>query len=420
MKTPEQEADMKTVWGKDYNGYLDYVTAWYKKAVDYFENVENPGEFAFVSTNSITQGQPVAALFRPIFAAGWKISFAYRTFTWANESNYQAHVHCVIIGMTRNLDAPVTVFDTPVKSNVATPTQVTHLNGYLAEGPDVFIEKRSKPLSNLIPPVNYGSKPADGGNLIVEPAVYDAVAADPVAAKYLRRFVGTRELLHGEDRWCLWMENLDPADLSKSTILKQRVSACKEFRLASKKIPTQKLATTPYLFGERRQPEVPYLCIPRHVSENRLFFTAQRYSADVICGDANFAAPEEDGFLFGLISSSMFIAWQRTIGGRLKSDLRFSNTVVWNNFPLPEISAAEREAIIQAGEGVLAVRNLQPEESLADLYNPLAMSPELLKAHANLDHVVDAAFGPTAKNPTETDRLQHLFGLYHSATVCNP
>ena len=421
LKTAEQEADMKLVWGKDYNGYLDYVTAWYKKAADFFDAQQSDGaragEFAFVSTNSITQGQPVPALFRPLFNAGWKIRFAYRTFTWANESESQAHVHCVIIGMTRNLAAPVTVYQTPVKSDKATASSVTHLNGYLAEAQDVFIEKRSKPIATSLPTVTKGSQPTDGGNLIVEPTYYSAVTADPIAAKYVRKFVGARELLHGEDRWCLWMEDFNPADLGKSQILKERVAACREFRLASKKEATRKYAQMPYLFTERRQSPVPYLCIPRVVSENRMFLTTQRLHHNDICSDAVFWAPDEDGLLFGLISSSIFITWQRAIGGRLESRLRFSNTVVWNNFPLPEITAQQRDAIIAAGAAVLAARAEFSDANLADLYNPLAMSPALLRAHAALDRAVDAAFGLCAKNPSESQRLQRLFELYQQLTT---
>lgn len=409
-KTAEQTADMKRVWGKDYDGYLDYVTAWHAKALDLYR--DRRGEFAYVTTNSITQGQPVPALFAPIYRAGFDVKFAHRTFTWDSQAPGKAAVHCVIIGFTREKQHPQRLWDYPVPQGEAVEkTPRRGINAYLIDGPELLVTKRSRPLSPLLPPVLYGSKPADGGFLAPKPGV-DPSDGDPIAAQYVRRFVGAKELIHGTERWCLWLTDLNPSDVSRSPALQKRLDQVRQFRLASSKAQTQEQAASPSLFTEIRQPQVSYLAIPRHVGESRPYFLSQRFESEVICGDANFQAPDPDGLLFGLISSSMFMAWQRTVGGKIKSDLRFSNTVVWNNFPVPELDAQQRDAIIEAGRGVLAVRNAHPDRSLADHYHPLAMDPALLKAHVSLDRAVDMAFGAPKKLATEEQRLEVLFKRY--------
>lgn len=419
-KTKEQTADMKAVWGKDYDGYLDYVTGWHAQALKLFAN--RTGEFAYVTTNSITQGQPVPALFGPFYHEGWRIKFAHRTFGWDSEAPGQAAVHCVIVGLTRDKAVKQRLWEyaTP-KSEPVEVTVKTGVNAYLVDGPEVLVGKRSKPLSPLLPPVRFGSKPVDGGNLIVELADYDAVMADPIAAQYVRPFRMGKELVRGLDRWCLWLEDVTPSDISKSPILRQRIEANREWR--SRQTPSgdaYKLKDIPHLMRPTKgHPEVDYVGIPAVVSETRKFYTAAHLSAEVIAGNQLYVAPDPEGLLFGLISSSMFMVWQQTTGGRMKSDLRFSNTLVWNNFPLPEIDDKLRKQIITAGKKVLEARALHPERSLAEHYNPLGMSPELLKAHAALDKVVDQAFGATRKLTTEAQRLELLFKNYQALTRQN-
>lgn len=414
-KTKEQAADMKAAWGKDYNGYLDYVTGWHAQALKLF--ADRTGEFAYVTTNSITQGQPVPALFGPIYREGWRIKFAHRTFGWDSEAPGQAAVHCVIVGFTRDKAVKQRLWEyaTP-KSEPVEATVKTGVNAYLVDGPDVLVSKRSKPLSPLLPPVRFGSKPVDGGNLIVEPADYESVMADPVAAKYVHPFRMGKELVRGLDRWCLWLDDANPSDIAKSPVLKERLKKVAAMRAASSKAATRELAQTPALFAENHQPDTDYVGIPAVVSETRKFYTAAHLSADVIAGNQLYTAPDPEGFLFGLISSSMFMAWQRATGGRMKSDLRFSNTLVWNNFPLPEVDEKLRMQIIVAGKKVLEARALHPERSLAEHYSPLTMSPDLLKAHAALDKVVDQAFGATRKLTTEAQRLELLFKNYQELT----
>lgn len=425
LQSAAQTDDMKHVWGNQYDGYLDYVTGWFKQAIDYFGSVD--GRFAFVSTNSITQGQPVPALFGPLFRAGWRIRFAHRTFAWTSEAPGAAAVHCIITGFDRQVKGANGQFRTPTRvftyshpRGEPLEHETHNLNAYLAEGPNVLVTKRTNPLSPALPSVVYGSKPADGtkpsasGNLIINHQTdFDRAMADTHAARYVRRYVGARELIHGLDRWCLWMEDADPRDIERSAFLKERISRTRMFRSSSDKKATRELALVPHLFAERRKPTGRYVCIPRHFSVTRPYLTVAFFDEDTVSGDANFVAPDPDGYLFALLSSSMFLAWQRAVGGRIKSDYRFSNTIVWNNFPLPLITAAAKKAIIDAGQAVLNARALHADRSLAQHYNPLGMSPELVKAHRALDHAVDRAFG-ARRTPLETDeqRLAVLFARY--------
>ena len=422
MRSEEQTDDLRFVWGAAYDGYLDYVTGWFIKASQYFHDVPRGGRFAFVSTNSIAQGAPVASLFSPLLKGGWRIRFAHQTFAWTSEAPGAAAVHCVITGFDRGTPhekaRPMLFTYSDLKAQPeALP--VKHINPYLVEGPDVFIVARRHPLSPRLPEVCFGSKPADGGNLIVEAEDYPQVTADPIAAKYLRPFRMGREVVRGLDRWCLWMhtEDFDPRDIDRSPTLKERVRACAIFRQGSKKKATVAGARTAHLFQENHQPSEPYVAIPRVVSETRLFYTAAHLSEDVIAGDQLYTALDPDGFLFGIISSSMFITWQRTVGGRMKSDLRFSNKIVWNTLPLPEVSDKQRAAIIAAGQGVLDARAEQPGVSLAAMYNPLAMAPSLLKAHRILDRAVDRAFGAKKALETNEQRLAILFKRYQEMTA---
>lgn len=422
MRSEEQTDDLRVVWGDGYDGYLDYVTGWFIKASRFFQSVPNGGRFAFVSTNSIAQGVPVVALFRPLLEGSWRIRFAHQTFAWTSEAPGAAAVHCVITGFDRGAPhekAPALLFTYSSPKSQPAVAPVEHISPYLIEGANIFIEARTRPLSPILPEVRFGSKPADGGNLIVEMEDYREFLEDPIASKYLRPFSNARELLHGLNRWCLWMagSNFDSRDIQRSLLLKERVSACKEFRLNSRKKATNESAKTAHLFQENHQPTVPFVAIPRVISESRHFYTVAHLDEETIASDALFTALDPDGFLFAIISSSMFITWQRAVGGHMKSDLRFSNKIVWNTLPLPEVSDKLRTEIIAAGQGVLDARAEQPGASLADMYNPLAMAPSLLKAHRVLDRAVDRAFG--AKKPLETneERLALLFKRYQEMTA---
>ncbi|MDN6457242.1 MAG: SAM-dependent methyltransferase [Yaniella sp.] len=412
-----QQTDLERAWGTktDKISRLDFVTGWHAKALDFFTHRQ--GSFAFVTTNSITQGDQVPRLFGPIFKAGWRIRFAHRTFAWDSEAPGKAAVHCVIIGFDRAHEPRPQLWDyAQAKGEPLVQTVERGINAYLVDGPNVLVEKASQPLSPEIEKTAYGSKPTDDGNLIVEARDYATVMADPRAAKYVHPYVGARELLHGDERWCLWLDGADPNDIEKSSILKTRIEAVKKFRSESKAASTREFAKFPSLFRQRAKQSVPYLCIPRHVSETREYFTVARFEPDVIAGDANFVLPDPDGLQFALISSSMFITWQKTIGGRLKSDLRFGSTLTWYTFPVPELDEKTRKKAIAAGKKVLAARALHPERSLAEHYSPLAMAPELGKAHDALDREVDKVFGAPRKLTTDRQRQQLLFANYAKLT----
>ena len=420
-KTDEQTEDMKHVWGDDYDGYLDYVTGWHAKSKDLLS--DRAGEFAFVTTNSIAQGQPVPALFEPLFNAGWVIKFAHRTFAWDSEAPGKAAVHCVIIGFTRNLDIKPRLWNYPRVNGAPAEEPVTRrVNAYLVDGANVLVKKRLKPLADVSTAVR-GTQPTDGGHLIVEKEDYEQVASDTIAAKYLRPFMGARELLHGLKRWCLWMgdDDFDPADINRSPVLKERVEACRDFReqsgIKSPKGDAYKLRHIPHLFRPNEQrPLVPYLCIPSLVSETRRYFTAELLQPEVICSNLVFQTTDPEGLQFALISSSMFITWQRTVGGRMKSDLRFASTLTWHTFPVPELTEQDQAAIINGGKAVLEARAKFPTRSLADHYQPLAMDPDLLKAHDKLDKAVDKAFGAPRKLTNEKQRQELLFQNYVKLT----
>lgn len=414
-RTKQQAEEMREIWGAKDISRLDYVTCWHVLALKLLNG--RPGQFAFVTTNSISQGDQVPRLFGLIFEQGWRIKFAHRTFAWDSQAPGKAAVHCVIVGFTRDRGGRSYLWDyaqaqgEPIKVSVS-----TGINAYLVDGPNVLVKKRNKPLSSAITPAVFGNMARDDGGLIVEVEDYPTVMQDPVAAKYVRPFIGGRELVRGLKRWCFWMTDLEATDVARSPILKERLEHVRAFREKSKAESTRGMAATPHLFGQRSQPDTDYLCMPKVVSETRKYFTVQRFSADTIASDLVFHAQDPDGLLFGLASSSMFITWQKAVGGRLESRIRFANTLTWNTFPVPELNEDTRARIIKAGKKVLAARELHPERSLAEHYNPLAMDPTLLKAHNDLDREVDKAFGAPKKLATEAQRLELLFKNYQELT----
>jgi hypothetical protein len=414
-RTKEQTDELMQVWGREDIGRLDYVTAWYKKAIDALREVKNP-HFAFVSTNSITQGEPVPALFGPVFDAGWRISFAHRTFVWSSETVGMANVHCVIIGFNKS-SGKARLFTYPSSKSDPIEIDVCNINAYLADGPNVLVEQTRNVLGAGLPQVSMGSMPRDGGHLLMNsPEEYKKVMTDPIAAKYVRRYIMGNELINNIPRWCLWLVDLDPNDINKSTELRTRLKAVAESRRQSNAASTRQMADTPHLFGQRSQSETSYLGIPKVFSESRKWATVALLSADVIAGDKIYKCDDLDGFAFAIASSSMFITWQKAIGGRLKSDPSFSNTLVWNSLPLPEITEKLRNEIVASGKGIMTIRELYPESSLADMYNPLGMSPNLLKAHQILDAAVDKAFGATKSLKDNSERESLLFEQYLKLT----
>lgn len=414
LRSEEQTKDLQHVWGDDYHGTLDYVTGWYRVAANYLQ--EDHQAFAFVSTNSIVQGEQVAPFWKPIRDAGFTIAFAHQTFAWTSEARGSAHVHVVILGICRSAAAPQPrrLFLYPGTNEEAIETNPSTLNAYLVPGPDGFVEPRSTPLATVLPPVRYGNKPTDGGNFIVTPDTLDEVEADPIARRYLRRFPGAKELLHNLDRWCLWLVDAPPEDIRSSPVLRRRVQGVREFRAKSKAASTREAASTPTLFRQIAQPKGRFLCLPQHVSELRAYYPVLSYEPDVVASNANFIADDVDGLAFAFLSSSMFVAWFKLAGGRIKSDLRFNKLLVYNTFPAPELTEERRKSIFEAAAEVLDTRARFPNSSLADLYDPDAMPPELARAHAVLDRVIDKSFAPRRRKPFDglASRQEYLFARY--------
>lgn len=415
-RSKEQLEDLQTVWRTKDLGRLDYVTGWHRKCVDYFAETDD-GRFALVSTSSVAQGDQATRLFPYIFANGWRLRFAHQTFPWTSEAVGAAAVHCVITGFDkRDKPAPV-LFEYPDFRGAPRSVTARHINAYLVDGPTIAVTPRPTPLAPDLAKVVLGSMAKDGGYLTVDPGDYEQFQADPIAAKYLRPYIGSRELLHGEERWCLWLEDAPPEDLSRSALLQGRVASVRAFRLDAKAPSTNAFASIPHLFTQRAAQRTAFVCIPRVSSENRLYLPCDHLGPDVIASDANYQVQDPDGLQFAILSSAMLLTWQKTIGGRLKSDIRFAVRTVWNNFPLPELTAEQRARLIAAGKGVLAARAQHPDRSLAQHYNPKGMDPELSAAHQELDRQVDALFG-AGLNPAEGERQQALFDTYLS--LANP
>lgn len=416
-RTKEQLQDLQDAWGAGFQlSRMDFVTGWHAKCLSFYKN--RRGEFAFVTTNSITQGDQAARLFEPLFDDGWVVKFAHRTFTWDSEAPGKAAVHCVIVGFTRNREAKRLLWSYENWSGEAQLLEVKskNINAYLIDGPNVLVQKRSKPLSTELPEVLYGSKPTDGGNFVLTPAEYETLKDDPIVSKYIRSFIGSAELVRGLKRWCLWLVDLTAHDLKASPELQRRIESVKEFRAASTAASTREYPHHHLFrqFGPVDQGD--FVCIPSVVSERREYFTVDHLPNGTVASNLAFCALDPDKILFALISSSMFITWQKNIGGRLESRLRFASTLVWNTFPVPELSDKDKASIIAAGEKILEVRHSNPDMSLADLYNHYVMKPELRKAHENLDRAVDKAFGAPRRLTSEAQRLELLFKRYQELT----
>ena len=398
-----QKEDMKAVFPNAKN--LDYVCAWYKKAADFIENTRI--ECGFVSTNSITQGETVSSMWRFL---DFRINFAYRTFTWDNEAKSKAHVHCVIIGFAS--------FDRKSKFifQEAQTIPVQNINAYLCDAPNIIVASRNKPLCHVSPMV-YGNKPADGGNLIIEDSDYqDFIEKEPQATKYIKPLLGAVEYLHGKKRWCLWLESISPTELKKCPMIYERVMRCKEAREHSVATAIRKFAETPTLFAQRTQPVgVPYIIVPRVSSQNRRYVPMGFMDGNIIVNDAVQIIPNATLYDFGVLISNVHMAWMRTLCGRLKSDYRYSKDVVYNNFPWPNPTDAQKAAIEKTAQAILDARALYPDSSLADLYDEVAMPPQLRKAHQDNDKAVMRAYGFDKDHPawkSESQCVAELMKLY--------
>lgn len=407
----EQKADLLTVFeGVKGAGDLDYVAAWYGKAADYMLGTKIRA--ALVSTNSLCQGQSVAILWKYLIQQkNIHITFAYRTFKWSNEARGQAAVHCLIIGFCSDAEKEYKLlFNTDGNAQ-----RVSHINGYLVNAPDMFIENRNKPLCD-VPGMVFGSMPNDGGHLLVDESQIGAFAE--TARDFVKPFLGAKEFIQGAKRWCLWLKNVPPSQYRHLENVMERIKNTQIFRENSSREATRKLAQTPELFGEIRQPEQGhYLLVPLHSSENRLYIPLGFLPADMICSNANALIPHATLYHFGILTSTMHMAWTRAVCGRLKSDYRYSNKLVYNNFPWPDATEAQQNKITELAQGVLDARALYPDSSLADLYDPQLMPPELLAAHHKLDAAVENVYG--SQFADDAQRVAYLFEKYREKCSLN-
>ncbi len=416
MQTAEQKKDMMDLLldakGKPFRlaGKIDYVSGWYYKASQMIAG--RPIRVALVSTNSITQGEQVEGLWKDLYDMfDIHIDFAYRTFRWDSEASNMAHVHCVIIGFSSYPNnKPRIIFDG--KNAIV----ARNINCYLIDADDVFIGSNNKPVSKGVEEMINGNKAADGGFLIFDKDVADEIEkADPIAFKYVKPFIGAREFINGEPRYCLWLKNASPADIRSSSVIKERVAGVQAFREASPKAATIKSAEFPTLFQQIRQPDTNIILIPRVSSEGRKYIPIGFLSPDHIVSDAIQFIPDATLFHFGVLTSSVHMAWTRVVCGRLEMRYRYSNDIVYNNFPWPTPSDAQKEKIEQAAQAILDARALYPDSSLADLYDEMAMPPELRKAHRANDAAVLEAYG-FPKDATESDIVARLFKMYQELT----
>jgi hypothetical protein len=385
---------MKLVWGAEYSGEADYVTSWFAKAASYFG--ENRGRWAFVTTNSVCQGVAVPAVFSHLSSRGWQIRFAHRTFEWTSDASGKAAVHCIIVGLDRSPTGPRRLFDYPDVLGSPVELNAETINAYLVAGPEVFVRERRDALSVALgTDIRFGSMPADDGGLILSTEQYEALLrADRVAVRYLRRLVGARELLNDKERWCIWMPDGPSPDIARSEFLRGRIEHVRRFRsFEAKDAGVRSAAATPHRFSRVQQPTGAYLCVPAHVPESYEWFPAKRFGPDVIATNANFVLDDPDGFFFAVLSSRMFMTWQKAVGGRIKNDPRFASTVTWNTFPLPSISSDQRERLIEASRAVLAARESLRGRSLAAMYPATGVGDGLRGAHEELDAVMDSIFG---------------------------
>jgi hypothetical protein len=417
LVSAEQRADMDAVFlGNKNSGQIDYVACWYRKATDYM--AANPRIVtAFVSTNSITQGEQVGALWPDLLASGVRIQFAHRTFQWSSEARGKATVQCVIIGFALEDKGEKWLFDYVTPRDDPHAIRAQNINPYLIDAPNVIAIGRMKPLC-AVPAMANGSIPADGGNLILEPREKDElIAAEPAAEEWVRLYVGAEGFIHNIERWCLWLRGCPPAILHAMPKVRERVAAVKMMRAASSKAATREKAQTPSIFTEIRQPDSgSYLALPRTSSENRQCIPIGYLPATTIAANDLQIIPGADEYTFGVLSSAMHMAWVRVTAGRLESRYRYSAKYTYNTFPWPDPGPKERDAVMKAARGVLAARALHPGATMADLYDPLAMPPELSAAHRTLDKAVDAAYGKRSF-AGEAERVSFLFQIYQRLTA---
>ena len=416
LQSKAQKDDILSVYvdekGKPYKtaGKIDYVSGWYFKAAQLMQGTAV--RTAFVSTNSITQGEQVAGVWKPLYERfGIHIDFAHRTFRWDSEASIKAHVHCVIVGFSNEPNpAPKRIYTTERYQ------EVENINPYLLDAPNVFIDSRTNSICN-VPQMVYGNKPTDGGFLFLSPEERDELLKrEPGTEKFIRQIYGATEYINNKARYCLWLVGASPSELRKSPFIMERVEQVRQFRLNSTKAATQRSADTPTLFQEIRHPDSEYIIIPRHSSETRRYIPFGFVQPQIVVNDAVQIIPDAKIYHFGIMMSNVHMAWTRAVCGRIKSDYRYSKDVVYNNFPWPTPTDTQKTKIEQTAQAILDARARYPESSLADLYDELTMPPELRKAHQDNDRAVMQAYGFSVRDMTESKCVAELMRMYQSLT----
>jgi hypothetical protein len=413
----DQKLDMQKIFtGVKGAGILDYVTAWYLKTSEYMNEFPLT-KAAFVSTNSISQGEQVGILWSELFKYKIKIHFAHTTFKWSNEAKGNAGVHVVIIGFQRNECANNTIFHYDDVKGEPHATRAKNINPYLVEGADILILNRNKPICN-VPEICYGSFALDDGNYTLsEDEKRKIEEGNPLATKYIKQFIGGRELLYSEKRYCLWLADADPTELKHIDPIKKRIDAVREWRSKSNRSNTKKLSNTPTLFAEVRQPDSKYLALPTLSSENRKYIPIAFLQPDIIASNQLYVLPTASVYDYGVLTSEMHMGWIKHVCGKLESRYRYSAGIVYNNYPWPESPTEKQKISVEAAaQAVLDARALFPNSSLADLYDPNTMPPVLVKAHQELDRAVDLCYRPQLF-VNETKRIEFLFELYEKYTA---
>ena len=406
-RTKEQAVDLESVC-KDIPkcGKLDYVCGWYVKAADYMQGTQIHA--AFVSTNSISQGESVGILWKPLFTEKHlTIEFAYRTFVWTSEAKDKAAVHCVIVGFTCG-----TAQNTCYLYESDRRRTVEHINGYLVDAPNVFIQSRGKPLTAGLPIMSKGSQPTDGGNLIFSVEERDdLIKKYPQTEELLRRYISADDYINNKIRYCLWLVNISPSKYRNIHPIMERLERVVKCRRQSPTSSVQRNAETPMLFTQIRQPQSQYLAMPEVSSSKRKYITLGYINPDVIGSNMLYLIPNATLYMFGVMISNVHMAWARTVGGRLKSDYRYT-PAIYNNFPWPTPTDEQKVKIEQTAQAILDARDLYPDASLADLYDPATMPPELVKAHQQNDKAVMRAYGFDIKTTTESSCVAELMRRY--------
>jgi hypothetical protein len=416
MKQNQRDQIVKQFDNADGSGVLDYVTGWYVKAAKFIQGTKI--KVAFVSTNSIVQGEQTSILWGQMLNK-YKIKnhFAHRTFKWSNEAKGNAAVYCVIIGFANYDNANKSIFEYEDIKGEAHELKVKNINPYLIDAKDIFIGKRRKPICK-VPEISFGSMPNDGGNfLFTDEEKYEFVKQEPKSEKFFKPIISAHEFLNGYKRWCLWLKNANPTDLKEAKLVTERVENVRKLRAESSRQATQKLAAFPTLFGEDRQPKSDYVLIPRHSSENRKYIPMGFFDENSIASDSCLFIEGAKLYHFGVLMSNIHMAWVKNMCGRIKSDYRYSNELVYNNYPWADNPTDKQvKAIETAAQKVLDARLEFPKSSLSDLYDPLTMPPVLIKAHNELDKAVDLAYRPQAFT-SEANRMVFLFELYEKYTA---